>query len=250
MTSLHLLLSIEYDGAAYCGWQKQPLARTIQSEIETAARLIFRTKQVSSVAAGRTDKGVHALAQSISLCVTGGRSYPLAKIPLSFNAVLPADISVTSARKVTSAFNPRYAARGKQYEYVIWNRPFRSVWRQKYAWHVPSRLDVPRMRRAATYCTGTHDFKAFYASGGTQENTVATLQRIRITAAASGTITILFQADRFIYKMVRNIVGSLVEVGLGKRDPVALRDIITSGDRRLAGETAPPGGLFLKKIIY
>ncbi|MEI8218856.1 MAG: tRNA pseudouridine(38-40) synthase TruA [Elusimicrobiota bacterium] len=248
---MNLLLTIEYDGAAFCGWQKQPLARTVQSEIEKASSRIFKTPSIVSTAAGRTDKGVHALAQSVALAVTGGRSYPLKKILLAFNAVLPADIAITAVKRIPAAFNPRFKARAKQYEYAIWNSPCRSVWRQKYAWQVPRPLDVPAMRRAARYCIGKHDFNAFYASGGTQENTMVTLTKIRITTATpAGAIIILFQADRFLYKMVRTLVGTLVEVGLGKRPPASLRDILSSRNRRLAGETAPPEGLFLKKIMY
>jgi tRNA pseudouridine38-40 synthase len=202
------------------------------------------------MAAGRTDKGVHALEQSISLSITAGRSCPISKIPLAFNSILPPDISVINVKRISADFNPRFAARAKQYEYIIWNKTYRSVWRQKYAWQVPHPLNVPAMRRAARYCIGTHDFKAFYASGGTQENTVVTLEKSCITKLPSGAVTIMLQADRFLYKMVRNIVGTLVEVGLGKRTPISVRDVLKSGDRRQAGETAPPGGLFLKKIIY
>lgn len=247
---MNLLLTVEYDGAAYCGWQRQPHRRSIQSELEKAARLIFKVSSVKTTAAGRTDSGVHACAQGVSLSVTGGRSYPLKKLPLAFNAVLPQDISVTACRRVPASFHARYSARAKHYEYFIWNSPYRSVWRQSFAWQVPHRLDIAAMRRAAAWCLGTHDFKAFHASGGTQENTVATLSRIRISAAASGTVSILVEGDRFLYKMVRTLVGTLVGVGRGKRPPSIMRDIIATGDRRLVGETAPAHGLFLRKIIY
>lgn len=247
---MNLLLTIEYDGAAYCGWQRQPRRRSVQSELEKAARLIFKSSLIKSMAAGRTDSGVHACAQAVSLSVTGGRAYPLKKVPLAFNAVLPQDISVMACRRVTAAFSARYCARGKQYEYFIWNSPYRSVWRQKYAWHIPHRLNIVAMRRAARFCLGTHDFKAFHASGGTQENTVATLTRVRITAAATGAVSILVEGDRFLYKMVRTLVGTLVEIGRGKRPPACVGDVIAAGDRRHVGETAPAHGLFLRKIIY
>lgn len=247
---MNLLLTVEYDGAAFCGWQRQPRRRSVQSEIEKAARLIFKTPSVKTVAAGRTDSGVHASAQAVSLTVPGGRSYPVKKIPLAFNSVLPQDISVKACRRVKASFNARYSARGKQYEYFIWNSPYRSVWRQRCSWQVPHRLDIAAMRRAAVLCLGTHDFKAFHASGGTQENTVATLKRVRISAAASGSISILVEGDRFLYKMVRTLVGTLVGIGRGKRTPASLSEILAAGDRRLVGETAPACGLFLRKIIY
>lgn len=247
---MNLLLTIAYDGAAFCGWQRQPRLRSVQSELEKAARLIFKTSSIKTVAAGRTDSGVHARAQAVSITVTDGRSYPLKKVPLAFNAVLPQDIAVMACRRVAASFNARFSARGKQYEYFIWNSPYRSVWRQRFAWQVPYRLDLAAMRRAAALCLGTHDFKAFHAAGGTQENTIATLKRVRISAASTGTVSILVEGDRFLYKMVRTLVGTLVGIGRGKRPSASMREILAVGDRRLVGETAPPHGLFLRKIIY
>lgn len=247
---MNLLLTVEYDGAAYCGWQRQPRRRSVQSELEKAARLIFKTPSVKTIAAGRTDSGVHAYAQAVSVTLQDGRVYPVKKIPLAFNAILPQDISVVACRRVAAAFSARYCARGKQYEYFIWNSPYRSVWRQKYAWHITHRLDIAAMRRTARLCLGTHDFKAFHASGGTQENTIATIKRVRINTASTGAISIMVEGDRFLYKMVRALVGTLVEIGRGKRVPSDMNGILATGDRSRVGETAPAHGLFLRKIIY
>lgn len=240
------LLQVEYDGTDFCGWQKQPHRRSVQGEIEKAARALCHAP-CKVTGAGRTDKGVHAVAQSASIVVPA-RISPQ-RFVYAFNAVLPSDISISSARAVPASFNPRYDAKEKVYRYVIWNDPCRSVWSGKYAWHVAAPLDISRIKKAASFLIGTHDFSAFNASGSTQADMTVNLRRINIVRS-SGRITLTFRGDRFLYKMIRNIVGTLVDAGTGTLSPEMIPEILKSRDRRKAGRTAPARGLFLMKVIY
>ncbi len=239
------LLLIEYDGTGFAGWQRQPRCRTIQAEIEAASRKLFKG-DVMLTGTGRTDAGVHALQQAANLLAM--HSLEPRRLRLGLNALLPEDIAIISVKKEALSFHSRYAAKGKVYEYRIWNHQFRTVW-YKHAWHVPFPLDIAAMRKAASYCIGVQDFKAFHAAGGTQENTVVSMQDIRIRRH-QGALIITFKADRFLYKMIRNIVGTLVEVGKGKITSERFKEVLKRKDRRFAGRTAPPHGLFLKKVFF
>ncbi len=240
------LLRVQYDGTDFCGWQKQPRGRSVQGEMEKAARIIFRAS-CAVTGAGRTDKGVHAVGQAVS--VAAPSRLPSRRVLNAFNSLLPQDVSISSARIVPASFNPRYNAKEKIYRYVIWNRPYRSVWSQKYSWHIMLPLDVPAMRKGASFLHGRHDFDAFTASGCSQEDRTAEMREITVTRS-SGKITITFRGNRFLYKMIRNIVGTLADAGRGFIPPEKLREILDSGDRRKAGRTAPPQGLFLQKVIF
>jgi tRNA pseudouridine38-40 synthase len=197
--------------------------------------------------AGRTDKGVHALFQAASFETE--RTIAPARLQMALNAVLPGDISIARARRVGDVFNARYAAQCKIYQYRIWNRPFRSVWMQGCSWHVVKPLDVSAMRCAASFLLGRHDFSAFGAAHGCQKDKVVNMRRISISRR-NGCVLIECEADRFLYKMVRNIVGILVEVGGGKRNPEEIAGILAGRDRRRAGRTAPAQGLFMKKVVF
>ncbi len=240
------LLLLEYDGTRFSGWQKQPGCRTVQSEIETAAGKVLGCA-AAVTAAGRTDKGVHATAQAANLRIAM-RADPV-RLRTALNAVLPADVAVTSVRRVPEEFNARFCARRKTYRYHIWNMPFRSVWLQGRSWHIIKKLDIAAMRRAARCFLGTRDFSAFDASGSSQENKTVAMRAARI-ARRGGSVTLLFEADRFLYKMVRTMVGTLVEVGRGKRTPEQVRRTVESHRRSLAGPTAPACGLFLEKVVF
>ena len=247
MSSQHnYLLLVEYDGSGYSGWQKQPGAVTVQGEIEKAFDKLGL--KVNALAAGRTDKGAHALGQAVGVSFKKdtGKDYDLR---YRLNAVLPKKISIISAEKKNSSFNPRFEAKRKKYRYVIWNRPWRSVWRGMNAWHVTQPLDTARMIKASRFLLGSHDFSAFDASGSTQPNKQVNVESIDIVER-DGKITVTFTADRFLYKMVRNIVGTLVEAGKGNIDPRQLKDILLCRNRRAAGPTAPAKGLFLEEIMF
>jgi len=239
----HYLLIIEYDGSRYAGWQKQPGMITIQSELEKAAAVVLG-KPVKSTAAGRTDKGVHARGQVVTLSAPA--NYPPKRFLLALNSLLPKDIAVTGVRKANAGSNARFDASGKVYRYYIWNKTYRSVWR-KDRWHVARPLDLGLMKSAVQFIVGKHDFRAFEARGSTQCSKICNLERIKITNHG-GEITLTFAADRFLYKMVRNITGTLVDVGLGRIAPDALIGILDGKNRRHAGRTAPSHGLFLEKI--
>lgn len=240
------LLLLEYDGTDFSGWQSQPKGRTVQEELETAARRILGCG-VKMTASGRTDKGVHAVGQAVTFSL----KEPVVPFRLqnALNAVLPRDISVAGIRQVPDGFNARYRAKKKIYEYRIWNRPFRSVWAQKYSWHIISPLNITAMRSAGRSLQGRHDFSAFAAAACGQENRIVSLKSITVSRRG-GYIVLRFEADRFLYRMVRNITGTLVEAGKGRIAPGHLKEILNSGDRRQAGPTAPPQGLFLKKVVY
>jgi len=245
--SNNYLLFIEYDGSGFSGWQKQPGARTVQKDIDSAlSRLGIKNANIT--AAGRTDRGVHALKQAVSLAIH--KTLP-AGFDLGYflNSVLPEDISVISVERKKAGFNARYKAKLKVYRYEIWNSPWRSVWRGKNAWHVPKPLNTACMAKASRYLTGRHDFSAFDASGSTQDNKTALIKKISIKRVR-GKITLRFTGDRFLYKMVRNIVGTLVQAGLGKIRPEQIKDILLSRDRNNAGQTAPAEGLFMEEIIF
>ena len=218
----------------------------MQGEIEKVAYTLFRAP-CAVTGAGRTDKGVHAVAQVVSVVVPSKMSSH--RLLVAFNGLLPPDISIGSVRAVPASFNPRYDAKEKIYRYVIWNNPNRSVWVHKYAWHIVQPLDVSRMKKAATFLVGTHDFNAFTASGCTQEDRTVRMKQIIITRSA-GKMTLTFRGDRFLYKMIRIIVGTLADAGRGIIPPEKLHKILESGDRRKAGRTAPPQGLFLQKVIF
>jgi tRNA pseudouridine38-40 synthase len=243
----NFLLFIEYDGSGFSGWQEQPGVRTIQKEIDKAlTRLGFKNTKI--VAAGRTDGGVHALRQAVSLSI--GKVFPSGfDLGYSLNSVLPSDISVISVEQKKAGFNARYKAKLKVYRYDIWNRPWRSVWHGKNTWHIPKPLNTTRMLKASRYLLGKHDFTAFDASGSTQDNKTAIIKEISIKRSKDK-ISLRFTGDRFLYKMVRNIVGTLVSVGLGKVRPEQMKEILASRDRTNAGETAPAKGLFMEEIIF
>jgi tRNA pseudouridine38-40 synthase len=243
----NFLLFIEYDGSGFSGWQQQPGVRTIQTEISKAlSRLGFKHTKI--VAAGRTDCGVHALRQAVSLSL--GKLLPAGlDLGYSLNSVLPPDISVISVERKNAGFNARFKAKLKVYRYDIWNKPWRSVWRGKNTWHIPKPLNTARMLKASRYLLGKHNFSAFDASGSTQDNKTAVIKEISIKQS-KGKISVRFTGDRFLYKMVRNIVGTLVSIGLGKSRPERMKEILSSRDRNKAGETAPAKGLFMEEVIF
>jgi tRNA pseudouridine38-40 synthase len=240
------LLFIEYNGTGFSGWQVQPGFRTVQAELEAALKKLFK-KPVTVSVTGRTDAGVHAQMQAASF--TTSTCIPALNIQQALNGVLPQDISIKSVRRVKNGFNARYDATKKVYQYHIWNRPYRSVWQGANAWHVWQPLNVPLMRKAAKTLCGKHDFSSFDAKNSVIRDKVATILSIKISSVA-GKVTITFTGERFLYKMVRNMVGTLVDVGLGKTDPAKIAAILGSKRRSLAGPTAPANGLFLKGISF
>ncbi|MGB5157469.1 tRNA pseudouridine synthase A [Desulfobacterium sp. N47] len=240
-------LTIEYDGTAFNGWQRQLNGRTIQGEIEKA--IFAMTKQkIALTGAGRTDAGVHALAQVANfICDTNLE-------PDSFyrglNSLLPGDIIIKLCEQVCEKFHSRYDSKSKLYRYKILNRPLPSAIGRNYLWFIKSPLDLKAMREAVLFIAGTRDFKAFEGSGSPRKSTIRTVLRSELIENEDNIIQFEIEADGFLRFMVRNIVGSLISVGLGKLKPLDIKTILDSKDRRKASATAPPGGLFLVKVRY
>jgi tRNA pseudouridine38-40 synthase len=238
---------IEYDGAAYCGWQRQKNGISIQQVLEEATARIISEK-VSIIASGRTDAGVHALNQAVSFQAQTALSAN--KIFLGVNSVLPDDIVVKDVLEMPDNFNALKDARGKIYVYYIRHQRLRPVLGRQYCWFVRFRLDVDRMREAASYLIGEHNFSCFCATGCDIKNRVRTLREIKIIEKDDNMLEIIVESGGFLRHMVRNIVGTLTDAGRGKLRPEDLPEIIASGDRKKAGVTAPAHGLFLKEVQY
>jgi len=242
-----LKLVIEYDGTAYHGWQRQAADRSIQAEIEKALAVMTR-QEVSLAASGRTDAGVHALGQVAHFtCETAITSEEFLK---GLNSLLPDDIVIKSCEKMPADFHARYDARRKTYRYRILNRPVPTAVDKRFVWHVRKKLDLDAMQTAAAYVVGEHDFKAFEGTGSPRSSTLRTIYKAQLSAASAGHLVFEIEGDGFLRYMVRNIVGTLVEVGRGKLTSGDFKTILESRDREQAGATAPPQGLFLVKVDY
>jgi tRNA pseudouridine38-40 synthase len=244
-----LKLTIEYDGTSYVGWQRQAEGTSIQGLLEEAVRPI-EGAAVAVHGAGRTDAGVHALAQVASVAL--GCDLAESRVARALNAVLPPDVRVLSVERVDPSFHARFSARTKTYEYRIVNAPSISVFQYRYAWHLPRALDVPAMRAAAVALVGTHDFAAFQGAGSAVATTDRTLLAVELddVCARDRPMVLRMTADGFLRHMVRNIVGTLVEVGRGRMEAGRLASVLESRDRARAGPTAPPHGLFLTHVEY
>ena len=239
-------LILEYDGTAYNGFQIQSNGITIQELLETALARIAR-EPVRVIAAGRTDAGVHALNQVANF--HSKLSVPVERIPIAVNSLLPRDIRVKSCQIVADDFHARFAAVAKTYLYRIRQGAIESAFERHYCWWIKRPLDRTLMRKAGKLLEGPHDFAAFAASGSSVKSTVRTLISYGQIDTDNG-IDLRFTADGFLYRMVRNLVGTLVEVGLGKRDAAEIPAIIASKNRNCAGVTAPASGLFLVQVWY
>lgn len=239
-------LIVEYDGSRYAGWQRQPDQPTVQEALETAIHQLTQCT-VSVIGAGRTDSGVHALGQVASFRID--REWTPSQWVRGFNARLPEDIAVRSAAIVPDEFHARYSATGKLYEYRIFNRPERPAVDRAYQWHVYKPLDQAAMEQAASFLLGSHDFTSFEGTLTDNEDPVCHIQQLSLSRQGD-LLSVQVYADRFLKHMVRAIVGTLVEVGHAKRTPRSLTDVLAARDRRLAGRTAPPHGLFLVRVDY
>jgi tRNA pseudouridine38-40 synthase len=238
---------VEYDGAAYCGWQRQHNGVSIQQTLEEAIELITGEK-VTIIGSGRTDAGVHAINQTANFKSNTGLAEE--KLFRGINSVLPQDIVVKEVKEVSLAFHAQRDVQSKVYVYRICNQRLRPVLGRNYFWFIRFPLDVERMGQAAQYLPGTHDFSCFCATGTDVQDRVRTIMDIKLSSGSDGLIEITVEAKGFLKYMVRNIVGTLVEVAQGKRKPEDMKDIIDSRNRNSAGVTAPAYGLFLKEVKY
>lgn len=247
---VRIRLIVAFDGAAYSGWQRQPADISVQQRVEEALAKLFPNRPGVS-GSSRTDTGVHAAGMCAHFDVPRALwRFTPRKLVLAVNAWLPEDIRVLSASRAPRGFHARFSARGKQYRYRVWNHPaHHPLWRQQ-AWHVTRPLDLVAIRRAAQAFQGRHDFLAFSASPGYERrHTVRNVTRCSVVRSGP-MLTVIIEADGFLYKMCRGIVGTLVQVGLGRFDPAAIPQMLASRDRRLSGMTAPAHGLVLWRVYY
>lgn len=242
----NIKLTLAYDGTDFAGFQVQPGRRTVQGELTAALEKILG-ERVGVIGAGRTDAGVHARAQ-VANFQTAAR-LPVERLPAALNSCLPPDITVWRAEEVPARFHARYDARGKTYRYLIDRAPHRAPFLRRYSWHLTLPLDAAAMRAAAAPLCGEHDFSSFCAAGSASPNHVRTLQRLAV-GEEGDLLLVEAKADGFLYKMVRNLVGTLVEVGRGALAAEDVERILAGRDRRLAGPTAPPQGLILWEVEY
>ncbi len=255
-----LRLTISYDGTAYAGWQWQPRQQTLQGTLEEALAKITG-ESIRVTASGRTDAGVHALGQVVSFRTHS----PLAPqvFQKALNAELPRDMAVLAAAEAPDGFHAIRHCSRKRYRYVLHDGPQHDVFRRNYCWHYRSRLDAEAMHRAAQAWLGKHDFCSFETSGSQRTTTVRTVFDIFVArgapdalalaahdGAAHDLITLEVEADGFLYNMVRTMVGTLVQVGRGLEAESWPAKVLAACDRRVAGMTAPPQGLFLVKVDY
>lgn len=247
-------LEIEYDGSNYCGWQvqNQCKVKTIQEAIEKTLEKILREK-IKLIGSGRTDAGVHALCQVANFKTNAKIS--LKKLQRALNSLLPDDIAITGIEEVNLNFHSRFDAKSKIYRYLILNRGCPSPFLRNRVYFYPYPLDIKLMRQEAQYLLGKHDFKAFCAAGSNTKDTIRTIKYITIKKASyelkkSPLITIEIEAAGFLYNMVRNIIGTLIEIGRGRLKKGELKKILLAKDRRFAGPTAVARGLCLRKVNY
>jgi len=241
----NIKLTLAYDGTNYHGFQIQQNAVTIQEELEKAIETIF-SQAVRVTAAGRTDAGVHALGQVVNFYVD--TKIPCERIPYALNSVLPPDIVVTNAEEVAADFHARYSAKSKVYRYTVDHAPFPRVLTRHFAYHLPYRLDLNLMQKAASTLLGQKDFRSFMASGSSVKSTVRTLFTLDLTDH-DDYLTITIEADGFLYNMVRIITGTLLEVGQGKRH-YDLTPVLEARNRNVAGWTVPAHGLVMQEVKY
>ena len=242
----NIKLIIEYDGKGFNGWQKQPNKLNIQGEIERAIKEVTG-EEVELNASGRTDAGVHAISQVANFKTQS--NIDINKIPIALNAKLKKSIIIKKAEEVDLNFHARYNAKGKKYRYIINNSLVGSAIYRDLEYNFPIKLDVEKMKHAAKYFEGEHDFKAFRSSGTSNKNSVREIYKVEIKEE-NERIILEFTGNGFLYNMVRIMVGTLMDVGLGKIKPESIKDIIDSKERTKAGKTAPAQGLYLVEVYY
>lgn len=258
-----LKLLVAYEGTRYVGWQRQPNGVSIQGLLEAALLPLSRAGAVKVAGAGRTDAGVHARGQVASCEIAS--ELDTDSIQRALNARLPEDVRVWAVSDAEPGFHARYSAAGKTYAYYVLNGATADPLLHRFVWHVPRPLDINRMRCALGTIVGTHDFHAFQAAGGRVSSTTRTIWRavvaevdtwggpeawVKGAPPGSRLLVFTFAGDGFLRHMVRNLVGTVVEVGFGGRAGPGIGEILASGDRAMAGQTAPPQGLTLVSVDY
>lgn len=244
----NIKLIIQYDGTNYHGFQVQAGTdvATVQGVLEEVLSQLTKEK-IKVVGAGRTDAGVHARGQVVNFKT--GCSIPIDRFTMAVNSLLPTDMVCSSAEEVADDFHASFSSQGKVYTYTLYNSQIPTVFDRHYTYHVPYKLDIPAMRAAAAELLGQHDFAAFRSAGFTVKTSIRTLRRIDIEEKTP-LIRITFEADGFLYNMVRIITGTLIEAGRGKLTAAEVKRILESCDRKQAGSTVPPHGLCMERVLY
>ena len=242
----NIKLTIQYDGTNYAGWQVQKNGRAIQDVIQSVLRKITGAK-TNLTGSGRTDAGVHALAQAANFKTRS--KIPLARLRMALNSGLPEDIKVTAVEEVPLRFNSQHDAKSKLYRYTIVNSDFVDPFLRHFAAKSFYRLDIGTMKKAAKYLVGRRDFASFRKKNGNRKSSVASVKKINVEKKGN-LIYIDMEADGFLYNMARNIVGTLIEAGRGKIAAGDVKKILLKKDRRFSGPTMPAKGLCLVKVWY
>ncbi len=238
-------ITLCYDGTDFHGWQIQSNAVTVQGEMQKALRTLFGTV-VPLVGCSRTDAGVHA---EIFVCHGDlPHPFPLERLPLALNALLPGGISVLGAEEAQEGFHARFSCRGKTYHYRVYNARLRNPFEEKRAYFFPRELSADRMHQSAQSFVGKHDFAAFMATGSEVEDTVREIYEFTVKREGN-VIDFRVTGNGFLYNMVRILVGTLISEEMGKLS-LPISQILSSRDRTLAGITVPPQGLYLEKVYY
>ena len=244
-------VELEYDGARFCGWERQLNGLGVRQVVEDALFELLG-ERVTVEGSGRTDAGVHALSQTASFHLL--RPMPPRKLRLALNSFLPEDVAVVSCEPADPAFHARYSATGKTYRYSIINGPVAKPLLRRNAFHYPLELDVARMAEAAAGLLGTHDFRAFAKEAWRRKNCVRTIHAADVRSTVMDPITrrieVEIRGSGFLYNMVRIVAGTLIDVGVGRRPVSTFADLIGDGRRMAAGFTVPPYGLCLVKVEY
>lgn len=243
---MNIKLTVEYDGTNYCGWQTQPNGASVQSVLEQAVST-FLGIPTRVIGSGRTDAGVHALGQVVNFF--GDCNFELHRLIRGLNALTPLDVTIKEAEIVPDAFDARRDGRSRIYKYYILNRSTPSPFHLNRAWHVHERLDLEAMREAIGCLSGEHDFSSFRAAGCEAAQPIRRVYRNSLERRGDSLIYTI-EATAFLRHMVRNIVGTMVEVGRGARNAESVKKLLEARDRTKAGVTAPPHGLFLVKVNY
>lgn len=246
------LMTLAYDGTNYFGWQVQPDQPTVQQAVETALAQVLDVDSIRIHASSRTDTGVHAVGQA-AVFRTAAWKAPADRLPFALNTRLPRDVVARSAVEVPLGFHPLRDSTGKRYRYRVFSSRVEDPILARTHWWIRRRASLEWMRQAAEQLVGRHDFYSFQSAGSPRSSTIRTVRSLTVTQERhldGQLFTIEIEADGFLYNMVRNIIGTLVQVGVGRASPAWVGDVLAAKDRCVAGATAPPQGLVLVEVLF